>query len=84
MAALRRSRLGRLGVIVASVVVTALLALPAPRSQAFYVQNHERITRAALAPVGVDDAAMNQILVGPPPGAGAVGSDAFFFDEFRC
>jgi hypothetical protein len=47
------------------------------------VQNHERITRDALAPVGVDNTAMAQILVGPPPGAGAVGSDAFFSDEFR-
>jgi hypothetical protein len=64
-------------------VVTALLALPAPKSQAFYIQSHERITRDALAPVGVDNAAMNQILVGPPPGAGAVGSDAYSFDEFR-
>jgi hypothetical protein len=83
MAAIRRSRLGLLAVIVASAVVTALLAVPAPQSQAFYIQNHERITRDALAPIGVDPTAMNQILVGPPPGAGAVGSDAFFFDEFR-
>jgi hypothetical protein len=77
------TRLGLPAVIVASAVVTALLVLPAPKSQAFYIQNHERITRDALAPVGVDNAAMNQILVGPPPGAGTVGSDAFFFDEFR-
>ena len=82
MAVIRRSRLGLLAVLVASAVVTALLALPAT-SQAFYVQNHERITRDALAPVGVDNTAMTQILVGPPPGAGVVGSDAFFFDEFR-
>jgi hypothetical protein len=83
MGAVRRSRLGLLAVIVAGAVVTALFGLPAPQSQAFLIQNHERITRDALAPVGVDDAAMNEILVGPPPGAGAVGSDAFVFDEFR-
>jgi hypothetical protein len=83
MAAIRRSRLGLLAMIVATAVVTALLALPAPKSQAFYIQNHERVTRDALAPVGVDNAAMDQILVGPPPGAGAVGSDTYFFDEFR-
>ena len=83
MAAVRRSRLGLLAVIVATAVVTVLLAFPAPKSQAFLIQNHERVTRDALAPVGVDNAAMDQILVGPPPGAGAVGSDAYFFDEFR-
>jgi hypothetical protein len=83
MAAIRRSRLSLLAVIVASVVVTAPFALPAPEAQAFYIQNHERITRDALAQVGVDPTAMTQILVGPPPGAGAVGSDAFFSDEFR-
>ena len=83
MAAIHRSRLGLLAVIVTSALVTALLAVPAPKSPAFYIQNHERITRDALAPVGVDNAAMNQILVGPPPGAGAVGNDTFFSDEFR-
>src|ERR1700754_4756965 len=81
MVAPRRSRLGPLAVIVAGAVVTALLAVPAPESQAFYIQNHERVTRDALVPVGVDNTAMNQILVGPPPGAGAVGSDSYFFDE---
>ncbi len=83
MAGIRRSRPGLLAAFVASAVVTALLVLPAPKSQAFYIQDHERITRDPLAPVGVDNAAMNQILVGPPPGARAVGSDAFFSDGFR-
>ena len=55
----------------------------APPAHAFQIQNHERITRDALTPLGVDQAAMGQILIGPPPGAGAVGSDAFFADEFR-
>ena len=35
-----------------------------PQAQAFYIQNHERITRDALTPVGVDTTAMLQILVG--------------------
>ncbi|RAV05858.1 hypothetical protein DQP55_25005 [Mycolicibacterium sp. GF69] len=52
-------------------------------SQAFQVQNHDRITRDALMPLGVNEPTMGQILVGPPPGAGVVGSDAFFNDEFR-
>src|SRR4051794_11194769 len=66
----------------ATAAVAASLGV-APTAQAFLVQNHERITRDALAPLGVDNTAMTQILVGPPPGAGAVGSDAFFSDEFR-
>jgi hypothetical protein len=70
-------------VFTATTVVAAMVGLPAPDAQAFYVQNHERITRDALTPAGVDNATMTQILVGPPPGAGAVGSDAFIGDEFR-
>jgi hypothetical protein len=60
-----------------------VFGLPAPNAQAFYIQNHERITRDALPPGEVDNTAMLQILVGPPPGAGAVGSDAYFSDDFR-
>jgi hypothetical protein len=78
-----RWQLGLTAVIATTAVVTVVFGSPAPKSHAFYVQNHERITRDALAPVGVDNTAMNQMLVGPPPGAGAVGSDAFFSDEFR-
>ena len=63
--------------------IAAVVGALAPPAQAFEIQNHERITRDALTPLGVDQAAMGQILVGPPPGAGAVGSDAFFADEFR-
>ncbi len=80
------SRRPRLGMSVAAVAATAVAVLGgfvAPTAHAFYIQNHERITRDALTPVGVDNTAMAQILVGPPPGAGAVGSDAFFSDEFR-
>jgi hypothetical protein len=70
-------------VLTVTAVVAALFALPAPTAQAFFSQNHERIVRAALPPAEVDESAMVQILVGPPPGAGAVGTDVFFFDEFR-
>ncbi|MCV7302626.1 hypothetical protein H7J93_23665 [Mycobacterium barrassiae] len=79
------SRRPWLGLSVAGVItaVTALVGALAPPAQAFQIQNHERITRDALTPLGVDQAALTQILVGPPPGAGAVGSDAFFDDQFR-
>jgi|EndMetStandDraft_8_1072994.scaffolds.fasta_scaffold03539_2 hypothetical protein len=70
-------------VITTMAVIAAMFGSSVPNAQGFYVQNHERITRDALTPVGVDPATLNQILVGPPPGAGAVGSDAFFSDEFR-
>jgi hypothetical protein len=70
-------------VIAAVAVVAAMAGFPAPSAHAFYIQNHERITRDALTPAGIDPATVNQILVGPPPGAGAVGSDAFFSDDFR-
>jgi hypothetical protein len=69
--------------ITAMAVVAATVGVTAPDAEAFYIQNHERVTRDALTPVGVDPATVNQILVGPLPGAGAVGSDAFFSDEFR-
>jgi hypothetical protein len=73
-----------LGLSIAVVVAaTAVVGALAPPAGAFQIQNHERVTRDALTPLGVDQTAMNQILVGPPPGAGAVGSDAFFADEFR-
>jgi hypothetical protein len=78
------SRWPKLGLSAAVLVATAaVVGALAPPAQAFQIQNHERVTRDALTPLGVDQAAMGQILVGPPPGAGAVGSDAFFFDKFR-
>jgi hypothetical protein len=70
-------------VIATVAVVAAMAGVPAPSAHAFYIQNHERITRDALTPAGVDPATMNEILVGPPPGAGAVDSDAFVSDAFR-
>jgi hypothetical protein len=68
-------------VIVAITAIAAFFGLPGPSAQAFYVNNHETITRAALP--GVSQEAMTQILVGPLPGAGVVGTDAFFNDDFR-
>ena len=76
----RRHPLGVLVVIVASMAVAAPFV---PRAQAFYIKNHETITRNALPADQVSQAAMNQILIGPPPGAGAVGSDAFATQAFR-
>ena len=79
----RRHPLGVLVVIVASIAVAASFGLFASKVQAFYINNHETITRNALPADQVSQSAMLQILVGPPPGAGAVGSDAFATDEFR-
>jgi hypothetical protein len=78
----RQLRPGSL-VITTIAMIAAIGGLAAPSAQAFYIQNHDRVTRDALAPAGFDPATVNQVLVGPPPGAGAVGSDAFFADEFR-
>lgn len=79
----RRHPLGALVVIAVSIAVAASFGLFAPKVHAFYINNHETITRNALPAEGVSQAAMDQILIGPPPGAGAVGSDAFASDEFR-
>jgi len=79
----RRHPLVVLIVVVASIAVAASFGLFAPKVQAFYIANHETITRNALPANQVSQAAMQQILIGPPPGAGAVGSDAFATDEFR-
>lgn len=79
----RRFRLGLLVVIAATTLVAALFGLPAPKAYAFFITNHEMITRNALPPDPVSQVAMLQILIGPPPGAGAVGSDAFPTDEWR-
>jgi hypothetical protein len=83
MAFFRRTRLGLLVVMAIVSTVGAICLWPAPRAQAFYIQNHELIVRNALPADQVDQAAIGQILIGPPLGAGAVGSDAFFNDEFR-
>ena len=79
----RRHPLGVLVVIVASIAFVASVGVFAPKAQAFYIKNHETITRNALPVAQVSQLAINQILVGPPPGAGAMGSDAFATDEFR-
>jgi hypothetical protein len=67
---------------VATTAVATLFGLSKP-AQAFYITNHEMITRNALPPDQVSQDALLQILIGPPPGAGAVGSDAFPSDEWR-
>jgi hypothetical protein len=59
----RRLRPGVL-VITAVTVVAAMVGLPAPSAHAFYIQNHERITRDALTQAAVDPATVNEILVG--------------------
>lgn len=83
MTSSRRLRPGvRVG-IVAITAVAAFFGFPAPNAQAFYIQNHETITRNALPADQVSEDAMLQILVGPPPGAGAVGTDAFFNEDWR-
>lgn len=64
-----------------TVAVAAFTGLTAPSANAFYVQNHAAITRAALPQIPPD--VMAQIDLGPPPGAGVVGSDAFYADNFR-
>ena len=69
--------------VAVTAAVAAFFGSSTLSAQAFYIQNHDRITRDALPPAEVDPAALGQILVGPPPGAGAVGSDAFVGDEFR-
>src|SRR3954466_5486130 len=79
----RRHPLGVLAVVVASLAAVTSLVAFAPRAQAFYVNHHETITRNALPPDQVSALAVNQILIGPPPGGGAMGSDAFATDEFR-
>ena len=77
----RRHPLGVLVAILAAVA--AVVSFGAPTAHAFYVKYHETITRNALPADQVSQLAVNQILVGPPPGGGAMGSDAFATDEFR-
>jgi hypothetical protein len=69
------------GLISTTAAVVACFGLQVPKVQAFFIQNHETITRAALPQIPND--VMLQILVGPPPGGGAVGTDAFFSDDYR-
>lgn len=79
----RRRPLGVLAVVVTILAAVASFVVFAPRAQAFYVKYHETVTRNALPADQVSQLAVNQILIGPPPGGGAMGSDAFATDEFR-
>lgn len=73
-----------LGVLVATLAaIAAVASFGTPTANAFYVKYHEVITRNALPADQVSQLAINQILVGPPPGGGVMGSDAFATDEFR-
>jgi hypothetical protein len=81
-ASLRRVRRSSAVAIVIGVIA-AVCGTTAPAAQAFYIQTHESITRQALPPDQVSPLGYAQILNGPPPGGGAMGSDAFATDEWR-
>jgi hypothetical protein len=83
MTMVRRLRLSLLVVTAAISAVALTFWSPAPSANAFMIQYHESITRAALPSDQVSESAMLQILIGPPPGGGAVGTDAFVSDSYR-
>lgn len=70
-------------IITTLTVIVGVAGIFAATAQAFFVPNHTFITQNALPPAEVDPGAMAFILVGPPPGAGAVGSDGFATEAFR-
>jgi hypothetical protein len=70
-------------VVAVASLIGALCCWASPIAQAFYIQNHASITREALPPDQVTEVAVLQILNGPPPGGGAMGSDAFATDQWR-
>ena len=69
MSLFRRPASGLSAAVVPPAVVAAAGRRLAPSAQAFKIQNHGRVTRDALTPVGVDPATLGQIPVGPPPNA---------------
>ncbi|OBA94424.1 hypothetical protein A5662_19430 [Mycobacteriaceae bacterium 1482268.1] len=77
------SRLRRFPLVAAAVAGVTALFCSAQDAQAFYIDNHASITRNALPPNQVSEIAMLEILNGPPPGGGAMGSDAFATDQWR-
>ncbi len=70
-------------VVAVATLIGAVCCWASPIAQAFYIQNHDSITRNALPADQVSDVAMLQILNGPPPGGGAMGSDSFATDQWR-
>ena len=82
MSSFHRPASGLSMAVALAAVVAAVGGWLARSAQASKIRNHERVTRDWLAPLGVDPTALGQLLVGPPPGAGAVGGDAFFADDF--
>ena len=83
MSSFRRPASGLSVAVVLAADVADVGGWLARSAQVAKIQNHARVTRDGLAPVGVGPTASDQILVGPPPGADAIGSDAFFADDFR-
>lgn len=83
MTSSRRRPLGVRVVIAVTFGVVAFFGMPGQNAWAFSIPNHEMITRNALPPDQVDQLALAEILVGPPPGGGAMGSDAFPTEQFR-
>ena len=83
MTSLWRSLRASLTVVAVSGLIGAVCCWAAPSAQAFYIQNHAAITRNALPPDQVNEVAVLQILNGPPPGGGAMGSDSFATDQWR-
>ncbi|WP_197374834.1 hypothetical protein [Mycolicibacterium baixiangningiae] len=78
----RRLRRAPLAVMAVAGLVGAM-CWSAPSAQAFSIQDHANITRAALPRDQVNEVAVLQILNGPPPGGGAMGSDAYAVDLWR-
>ena len=70
-------------VVAVATLIGAVCCWASPIAQAFYIQNHDSITRTALPADQVSDVAVLQILNGPPPGGGAMGSDSFATDQWR-
>ncbi|MGK2880812.1 MAG: hypothetical protein ACSLE6_08455 [Mycobacterium sp.] len=65
------------------MAIVASASFASPTANAFYPNFHDTVTRAALPPDLVDNAAMVEILGNASVGAGAVGSDVFLTDAFR-
>lgn len=69
--------------LLATTALIGALCSASPVAQAFSIQDHANLTRGALPRDQVNEVAVLQILNGPPPGGGAMGSDAFATDQWR-
>lgn len=79
----RRPLRTRSAVVAVASLIGASCCWATPIAQAFSIQNHASITRNALPPDQVSEVGVLQILNGPPPGGGAMGSDSFATDQWR-